>query len=383
MRILVVGAGPVGLALALALHRQGLAPRQVDKAPTPSPWSKALGIQARTLEALDPLGVADSLQSAALHVRGVTFRLGGAKQAFTLRHAAHPRFPSMVILPQSETERLLAERLAAVGAAPPERGVELVSLNVSTGAVELRHPDGRVEAADYDLVLGCDGAHSAVRKAAGIVFEGARYEEKLVLADGRAEGLEPDYINIFPGRGGGAFFFPLPHGGWRAVAMLPPDAPPVPDEDLRHFQLPGMRFHDATWWSAFRISHRLAETYRTGRIALLGDAAHIHSPAGGQGMNLGIQDACALALALPRGETALAEWAETRRAVARTVLARTDRLTAMVSGRNAAVRLLRGVALRLVPRLPPLAARLERALAGMDYPAVDGPGRLPSSGIPT
>jgi 2-polyprenyl-6-methoxyphenol hydroxylase-like FAD-dependent oxidoreductase len=370
MRILVVGAGPVGLALVLALHRRGIAARQVDRAPEPSRHSKALGIQARTLEALDALGVAAPVLAEALRIEGPTFHLGGAPRGFDLTHRLHPRFPSMVILPQSRTEALLAAALAAAGAAPPERGVELVALDGTTGAVALRHPDGRVEEAAFDQVIGADGAHSVVRKAAGIGFEGSRYEEPLVLADGRAEGLEPARLHIFPGTGRGHFFFPLPDGSWRAVAMLPEESRPPPEGDLSAFQLPGVRFSDPVWWSAFRISHRLASAYRAGRACVLGDAAHIHSPAGGQGMNLGIQDACSLAEALPRGEAALAEWAASRRAVAATVLRRTDLLTGMILGKRRALRALRAVALRAVPHLPPLARRFERALSGLDYPSI-------------
>jgi 2-polyprenyl-6-methoxyphenol hydroxylase-like FAD-dependent oxidoreductase len=370
MRILVVGAGPVGLALTLALHRQGLAARQVDKAPEPSRHSKALGIQARTLEALDSLGVAGPVLAEALRIQGASFHLGpGAPQAFDLSHRLHPRFPSMVILPQSRTEALLAAATGAAGLPPPERGVELAALDPATGAVELRHPDGRTESAVFDHVLGADGAHSTVRKAAGIGFEGARYEEPLVLADGRAEGLAPARLHIFPGHGEGRFYFPLPGGSWRAVVMLPEESRPPPEGDLSHFQLPGLRFFDPVWWSAFRISHRLASSYRSGRACVLGDAAHIHSPAGGQGMNLGIQDAVSLAGALARGEAALAEWAAARRAVAATVLRRTDLLTGMVLGRSPAIRALRAVGLRLLPRLPPARLRLERALSGLDYPA--------------
>lgn len=372
MRILVVGAGPVGLTLALALHRRGLPVRQIDRAPAPAVESRALGVQARTLEALDRLGLAAAIEAEGLRPRGVTFHLGGSAHRLDLGHAAHPRFPSMVILPQSRTEALLAGALAAAGVPPPERGVELAALDTASGSVTLRHPDGVEERAAFDHVLGCDGAHSAVRKAAGIAFEGTRYEEPLALADGQAEGLEPGRLHIHPGDGEGRFYFPLPGGAWRAVVMLHADAAPPREGDLSPFQRPGLRFHSASWWSAFRISHRLASTYRAGRACILGDAAHIHSPAGGQGMNLGIQDAFSLAEALPSGEPALAEWATSRRAVAAMVLRRTDLATGMIVGRSTGARLLRAAALRLLPRLPPARRRMERALAGLDYPAIPG-----------
>lgn len=369
MHVLIVGAGPVGLALALALHRQGIAARHVDRAAAPSTHSKALGIQARTLEAVARLGLAEPLLSAALRPAGASIHFGGRVRELDLSHRLHPRFPSQVILPQAETERLITNALRAVGAAPVERGVELTGLETSTGIARLRHPGGREEEAVFDHIIGCDGAHSAVRKAAGIAFEGARYEESFVLADGQAEGLAPARIHLVPGHGRGHFFFPLPGGAWRAVAALPRGAQ-VAEGDLSHFQLPGIRFADPVWWSAFAISHRVAATYRAGRAVLAGDAAHIHSPAGGQGMNLGIQDACSLAQALPRGEAALAEWATARRAVAQLVIRRTDALTNLILGHSVGIRVLRAVGLRLLPHLPPARRRFEAALAGLDYPAV-------------
>ncbi len=372
MRVLIVGAGPVGLTLALALHRQGIAFRQVDRALAPSGRSKALGIQARTLEALDRFCVAEPIRAAGLIPRGLTFHLGRRVAGFDLSQRLHPRFPSMVILPQTETERLLATALTAAGGPPPERGVELFGLDAASGAARLRGADGAEKEARFDHVIGCDGAHSQVRKSAGIAFEGARYEEQFVLADGQAEGLEPERLHLFPGRDVAAFFFPLPGGAWRAVAVLPGERPPPAEGDLAPFQRPGIRFANPVWWSAFGVSHRLASSYSTGRVLLAGDAAHIHSPAGGQGMNLGIQDACALALALPGGAPSLDAWAAARRAVARTVIRRTDLLTGLVLGRHPAVRALRALLLPAVPHLQPLRRRFEGALAGLDYPAIGG-----------
>jgi 2-polyprenyl-6-methoxyphenol hydroxylase-like FAD-dependent oxidoreductase len=376
MRLLVVGAGPAGLALALALRRQGLDFRHIDRAAGPATQSRALGIQARTLETLAPFGLAGPIQAAALRPSGVVFHLGAVAHPITFSHAVHPGFPSMTILPQSTTERLLAEAGAAAGTAPVERGVALESVDAASGETMLRHADGRMEAARYDHVLGCDGAHSSTRKSAGIGFEGAAYEEQCVLADGPIEGLAPGRLHIFPGRGAGCFYFPLPDGQWRAVSMAPAGPIPPAEGELDTLRQPGLRFGPPVWWSAFRISHRIAPRFREGRVLLAGDAAHIHSPAGGQGMNLGIQDACALAQALARPETArmaaLEAWATERRRIAALVVRRTDLLTRMVLGQNAGLRALRGIALRLAPHLPPARRRLERALAGLDYPAIAG-----------
>jgi 2-polyprenyl-6-methoxyphenol hydroxylase-like FAD-dependent oxidoreductase len=373
MRLLIVGAGPVGLALALALHRQGIRFRQVDKALAPSVHSKALGVQARTLEALAPFGVDASIIDAALRPAGAVLHLGATAVPVPLSHAVHGRYPTMSLLPQAETERLLAGALAAAGAPPPERGVAVVAAEAATGRATLRHADGREESGEYDHLLACDGAHSTLRKAAGIGFAGAAYEEQCVLADGSATGLLPAHLHVYPGHGSALIFFPLPGGSWRAVAMLPADNARPEEGDLSHFQPPGVTFSDPHWWSAFRISHRIADRFRQGRVTLMGDAAHIHSPAGGQGMNLGIQDACSLAIALPRGEAALEVWAAERRRVAAMVVARTDAMTRVILGHGAGIRAARAVALRVMPRIPAIRRRLERGLAGLDYPAIAAP----------
>jgi 2-polyprenyl-6-methoxyphenol hydroxylase-like FAD-dependent oxidoreductase len=377
MRVLVIGAGPTGLTLALALRRRGVACRLVEQAPQPLPWSRALGVQARTLEVMERLGLAGRLLAAAHRVAGLSLHGGdggGDAAAPPLRvdldPAVHPRFPPLVILPQSDTERLLAEAGAA-----PERSVTFAGLE-GRGAW-LRHPDGRGEFAAAEWIVGCDGAHSAVRHALKAGFAGAQYPQQALLADGRLDGgggggLDPARIHLFPGAGRMLAYFPMPGGLWRAIAVLPPEAPPPPDpppaEAFAGDGVPALR--DLAWSSAFRISRRQVDRVRHGHVLLAGDAAHIHSPVGGQGMNLGIQDAWALAAALPRGEAAVDAWAAERHAIARRVLFATHAATrAMAGGHGGRAQvLLRRAAFGLLAGVPWLRRRATRAVAGLDYP---------------
>jgi 2-polyprenyl-6-methoxyphenol hydroxylase-like FAD-dependent oxidoreductase len=363
MKILVVGAGPTGLTMALAARQRGIECRLVEKSLTPSRYSKALAVQARTLEVFDRLGLIQRILAAAQDVRGLTAHLAGNGIRFDFT-GVHPRFPTVVSLPQADTERLLLEAGAA-----PERGVEFVGLEGD--AARLGHTNGSEEIVTADWIIGCDGAHSTVRHALGAGFEGAQYPEQLILADCRIRGLEPARAHLFPASSGVTHaFFPLPEDRWRAISILAPDAAAAAPLSLEMFARPGLELYEPIWTSSFKISRRIAERYRFGRVVLVGDAAHIHSPVGGQGMNLGIQDAFALAAALVRGEEAVDHWTAERHAIGRKVLRATDFATRMATAQHGLMPLARGLGLRLVASLPPLFRRLERALAGLDYPAL-------------
>jgi 2-polyprenyl-6-methoxyphenol hydroxylase-like FAD-dependent oxidoreductase len=362
MRVLVIGAGPTGLSLSLALRRRGIGCRLVEQEAERSQHSKALGVQARTLEVMERLGLADRFLAAAHPIGGVAMHGVGAAVRRIDFAPVHPRFPPVVILPQWETERLLAEAGAA-----PERRVTFIGLE-GRGAW-LSHPDGRREFFDADWIVGCDGAHSAVRHALEVDFAGERYPAEVMLVDCRLEGLEPDRIHVLPGQDRLQAFFPCPQGIWRAIALLPPGSPVPAEPTLAPFAAPGVRLSDPIWFSAFHISHRQVERYRHGRVLLAGDAAHIHSPAGGQGMNLGIQDSWALAAAIAQGEEAVDAWAAERHAIGRRVLAATDAATRMMTGHVPMPGLLRRVAFGLLGGVPLLRRRLTRAVAGLDYPA--------------
>ncbi len=368
--VLVVGAGPTGLSLAAQLAAHGVRARIVDRGLDRVHESRALAIQPRTLEVLAGLGVTEQLVAAGnrnvglhLHARGRVvpaplFDLAGADTSY----------PYLLFLSQAETERILGEHLTAAGVAV-ERGIELVDLaqDGDEMAATLRHRDGSDERLAVSYVVGCDGAHSSVRTMAGIGFEGGTYPQTFVLADLEADGIEPGRVHVYLSDAGMLFFFPLlTPATWRVLAMRPPGDPAQPEAPVTLAQVQALvdayteaavRVRDPVWMTNFRLHHRAATAYRAGRVFLAGDAAHIHSPAGGQGMNTGIQDAVNLAWKLAHtlqgtaGAGLLDTYQGERAPIGAAVLAFTDRAFTIATTTNPLVRFART---RLAPRLVPL-----------------------------
>lgn len=369
--VLVVGAGPTGLALALQLAASGVRARVVDRGADRVHESRALAVQPRTLEVLAPLGATPELVARGnptVRLRLHTRRRDVAVQLFDLG-LADTAHPYLLFLSQAETERILEERLRAAGGSV-ERGVELTGLRqVDDGVrVTLRRPGLPDEAATARYVVGCDGAHSTVRHLAGIGFGDGAYRQGFVLADLEAEGLEPGTAHAFLTAWGLVFFFPLVHpASWRLIAMRAPAEVTAPDRAPTRDELQALvdaatggavRLGPPVWATHFRLHHRAAARYRAGRVFVAGDAAHIHSPAGAQGMNTGIQDAVnlgwKLAQALRRGEAPglLDSYEAERLPVGRAVLRFTDRAFTVATSAGPIVRLART---RAVPVLLPLA----------------------------
>ena len=384
--VLVVGAGPTGLALAAVAHAHGASVRVIDRNPSPLHESRALVLQPRTLELLAGLGLRDELLSKGRPAVRLVLHSGPRSVPVPLFDIGieDTPYPFLLFISQAETEATLEAHLSHRGVAI-ERGTELLTLDQQDARVTCHVKTARgVETVEAAYVGGCDGAASTVRRLLGIGFTGGRYPERFALADVHVDGdLPPERIHSYLSRRGIMFLFPLGHPTpWRVMGMLPADQP---DEDLKlpavqaivdEFTGGGLRLRDPAWVSDFRLSHRLADRYRSGRVFLAGDAAHVHSPAGGQGMNVGIQDAVNLGwkLAMVARGTAshdlLDSYEPERRPVGRALLRYTDRLFTLAMTTRPPVSTLRTTiapyALPLATRLRPLRAAAFRRIADLD-----------------
>jgi 2-polyprenyl-6-methoxyphenol hydroxylase-like FAD-dependent oxidoreductase len=359
--VLIVGAGPVGLTVATELARYGIAVRIVDKAPQRTDKSKALVLWSRTLELLDRGGGSAPFVEAGFNVHAVNVVAGDGKvMGHVTMDSVDSPYPYALMLPQSETERLLEERLQRLGVAV-ERNVEVTRLTSSDDSVEavLRHADASEEVFSADWLLGCDGAHSIVRSTLGAEFAGETMLSDWMLADLHARGYPyPDTeASVYWHKDGVFVIFPISPGRYRVIADLPMTSGEHPrDPTLEQVQAiinergpAGMVAFEPIWLAGFRINGRKVSDYRSGRMFLLGDAAHIHSPAGGQGMNTGMQDAFNLAWKLALvirgacGDRLLDSYSPERSKVGDAVLKDAGRLTTVGTLKNPVARGVRDV----------------------------------------
>ncbi|MFL6088240.1 MAG: FAD-dependent monooxygenase [Mycobacterium sp.] len=373
--VLVVGAGPSGLTLAASLVKKGVATTVVDRQAAGANTSRAAVVNARTLEVLDDLDVSRRLVKEGVQAPRFTIR-DGRRSLIPIDFSLLPTdYPYSLMVPQATTERLLLERLTELGGMVV-RPKTLVSVTQDADGVTAIFEDGDVIRARY--LVGADGIHSTVREQADIGFEGGVYEESFTLADVRLRGEIPvDEVILFWAKAGLTVVAPLPGDIFRIVAPVT-DAPENPSApfiqqllDDRGLGAGRMVVTDVIWGSRFRIHHRVADTYRAGRLLLAGDAAHVHSPAGGQGMNLGIQDAVALADALAAvlggaPDSVLDNYSTARRPIAQQVVEMTDRLTRLATLPRAA-RPIRNAGIGLAGRVPLVQRALAMRLSGLVY----------------
>ena len=373
--VLIVGAGPTGLTLAGALALRGVSTTVVDALPAGRNTSRAAAVNAHTLEVLEELDVSRRLVKEGLAAPRFGMR-DRRRVLIPIDFSGLPTaYPYTLMLSQATTERLLVERLEELGG-EVQRPLLLTGVAQDGAGVTATFDDGRTLRARY--VVGADGIHSTVRQQAGIGFAGGEYAESFLLADVHLQGEAPvDEVILFYARKGLTVVAPLPHGIHRVVAPLD-NAPELPSAnfvqellDTRGYGPARSRVTDVVWGSRFRIHHRVADTYHAGRLVLAGDAAHVHSPAGGQGMNLGIQDAVALAAALTEvldggSQSALDAYSNQRRPIAEQVLRLTGRLTRLATC-PAPVRPLRNTAMRAAAALPAVRDDLAWRLSGLVY----------------
>ena len=362
--VVIVGAGPTGLTLAGILARERVPFVLVDRLAEGSNTSRAAVVHARTLEVLEEIEVTDRLRAGGLVVPRFTLR-DRDRVLLTIRFdGLSTRYPYTLMIPQNATEAILLSRLREMGG-DVLRPHEVTDVRQDAdGVTATVTADGGSRTLRGRYLVGADGMHSVVRERAGVGFTGGTYEQSFALADVRMSWRIPgDEVMLFLSPDGLVVVAPLPGGRHRIVATMD-DAPEHPDIadvqrllDTRGPVAGAARVEEIAWSSRFRVHHRIVNRYRAGRILLAGDAAHVHSPAGGQGMNTGIQDAVALGRALTavvRGakESRLDEYDRVRRPVAQRVVAFTDRMTRMATLRTPRARAMRNILVGLIGRIP-------------------------------
>jgi 2-polyprenyl-6-methoxyphenol hydroxylase-like FAD-dependent oxidoreductase len=383
--VIVNGAGPVGLTMACELARHGIPVRLFDKNIEAATQSRALAIFPRTLEVFSSIGMLDKVLEEGQ-------RLAWLQLYGDSRPLAHLDFAEIdspynfvISLPQSRTERILLAHLETLGVRV-ERGMELTGLEQDDAGVRAtyRRGDATTETIAAPWLLGCDGAHSAVRHLLGMTFQGDQYEEEFLLADVRVESELPNNeAHLFATKAGLCAYFPFRGDRGRIIADqragethagTEPTLEEVQEIVSKRCFHP-IKLSDAVWMAWFRISHRIVLHYGSGRVFLAGDAAHIHSPAGGQGMNTGIQDAFNLAWKLAlvaRGLAApglLESYEAERMPVAKSVITMTDSMTRIGTSANPAVQHLRDLFVPLLTGIPFVKEKMVERLSevAIDY----------------
>jgi len=374
--VLIIGAGPTGLVLALWLTKLGIKVRIIDKTAEPGTTSRALAVHARTLELYRQLDLADFVVEHGHKVPAVNLWVKGEPEArlpFETVGEDLTAYPFLEIFPQDQHERLLIDRLEKLGVAAESR-TELIRFTDEDGGItaSLRGPDGHEEECEASFIAGCDGARSVVRETLDTCLEGGTYRQVFYVADVEAAGRsidgelhadldEADFLAVFPLAGDGRARL---IGTVRDERADRADTLRFEDVSRRAIDHLKVEVNKVNWFSTYRVHHRVTQHFRKGRAFLLGDAAHIHSPAGGQGMNTGIGDAINLAWKLAavlagRAPDSLLDTYETERiGFARRLVATTDRVFSLVTAEGRIADIVRT---RIVPVIFPRVVAFEAA----------------------
>ncbi|RXV73173.1 FAD-binding monooxygenase [Burkholderia stabilis] len=385
--VLIVGAGPTGLAAAMSLARARVPVRIIDRLAVPAPYSRAIGIQARTLELLEQHRAVEPFLALGHRAHAATLHVDGRVIARLDFDPLQTRYPYLLFLDQSVTERLLAEHLARLGVTI-ERGTTLTACAVGGTSldVSLRGADGRDESFAPSYLIAADGAHSTVRHLLGLGFAGQAFEQTFLLADFAAIPDWPDEeIHLFTTPEGIAGLFPMGGGRYRLVADRPPGSDASPDAPapslaecdaiVRARAGASISPSDLVWSSYFHLHSRMVDRLRHGRVFFAGDAAHVHSPAGAQGMNTGIQEAFNLGWKLARvlgagtSERLLDTYHAERHPIERDVLRQTSLVTQIVEADRGAMKLLRDHVVPLLASFGPMRDAVRRSVSelGVQY----------------
>ncbi len=379
--LLIIGAGPVGLTLATECCRHGVSFRIIDKNADHSVYSKALAIWSATLEHLATAGLAERFLEAAQPVRKMQMLdMGRSVAEIHLSEGLKSPYSTPIILPQSHTEELLLKNLGQLGM-EVERNLECIDVRFRTDRLEcdLRRPDGTVETINSEWLAACDGARSIVRHRLPVEFAGVTEELAFILADAKTTGAPPDdTIVLSTGPRGAVITFPIRPGVRRFISLrtnVDDRSPPELGEIQAHLDdagLSNLRLSEPEWLAYFAVNERVVSRNRIGRTFLLGDASHIHSPAGGQGMNTGMQDAFNLGwklklLTTGQGDSeSIAEsYFEERHPVAEMVVRQTSRLLHFGIVSHPAVRMAKKVILPIFSQLQSFQATAAFAMSGL------------------
>lgn len=387
--VLVAGAGPVGLTLAMALKRRGVEVRIIDKSAARTDKSKALVLWSRTLELLDIQGCTAPFLETGMKATGARMLAKGHELVHLPLELSPSLYNYALMIPQSDTERLLEDQLASLGV-KVERNVELLSFIDQDKGVSalLSHADGTEETVNAAWLAACDGAHSTIRNQLKLAFDGETDPSDWVLADVQIEGELPDNeISICLTPDGVMAFFPIAGRRFRVIADMgltrQADAAPLTLEEVQALidqrGPSGLHAHSPIWLAHFSINERKIKEYRHGHVFLSGDASHIHSPAGGQGMNTGMQDAFNLAWKLAlvwhgqASPTLLDSYSPERSAIDDQVLRNAGNLTKAATLRNPLLVEIRSLAASVLNHATPLKQRMVNQLTEMDLHYHDSP----------